>query len=401
MGERGCLVETTGCPHIDFSSDEARIGLNQMVSKLRSDNPVAWTDAHDGYWVLTRYKDIVRVFQDWETFTSTEGAVVPRIQTPLRALPMESDPPEQRAYRQSLNPHLAPAAVALLEPSVRAIVVGLIDEFISDGRCDLVEQLAQHVSSRVLFRLLLHADEADIAMCHQWVKYFAYEPTSERAAEAALELMQFCYKLVSQRREGSPRGDILDSILGTEVNGEQIDDVQALGIVALLIFGGFDTTASLIASSVLHLAQLPDLQASLRDDPTRIRGCLDEFFRLDPPVIGLARRATRDVEIDGHQLRNGDAVYLSVFSANRDPAEFDKPDELIPGRTPNRHLAFSAGVHRCVGSNLGKLMLRVTLEEVLARCNNIRLDGPIDYYQGAARGLRQLPVAFTPTWTES
>jgi cytochrome P450 len=313
---------------------------------------------------------------------------------------MESDPPEQRAYRQSLNPHLSPAAVGRLEPSIRAIVVELLDGFLSDGECDLVGQLGQVVPSTVLFRLILNADEADMAKCHEAVKFFAFNPTDERAASAALELMQFCHRLVTERRGGPPRGDILDAILHTEVNGEPIDDMQALGVVALLIFGGFDTTANLIASSVLHLIELPNLQASLREDPARIRDCLDEFIRLDPPVIGLARRATKDVEIDGHQMRKGEAVYLSVYGANRDPAEFVDPDDLIPGRTPNRHLAFSAGVHRCVGSHLGKLMLRVTLEEVLARCDNIRLNGPVDYYQAAARGLRQLPIAFTPVSSE-
>jgi cytochrome P450 len=387
-------VQTTGCPHIDFTSDDAREHLHEMVAELRATCPVTWTDAHDGYWVLTRYADVLRVFQDWEGFTSTEGVVIPRINTPLRALPMECDPPEHRDYRQALNPHLSPAGIAHLEDGIRQIVVELIDAFIADGRCDLVGQFAQHVSSTVLFRLILGAAEEDMARCHESVKYFAFDPTSEQAARAALELMQFCYRLVTERRQAPRRGDILDSILAAPINGKPIDDMQAVGVVALLIFGGFDTTANAIGTAVLHLIEQPAVLAQLRADPALIASTLDEFLRLDPPVIGLARRATRDVEIDGHVIEKGQAVYLSLVGANRDPDEFADPETLVPGRSPNRHVTFSAGVHRCAGSHLGRLMLRVALEELLGRLDDIALAGPVEYYQAAARGLRRLEITF-------
>jgi cytochrome P450 len=310
---------------------------------------------------------------------------------------MEVDPPDQVAYRHALNPHLTAVAVAGFEAGIREICTERIDGFIGSGHCELVADFAQHIPSHVVFRHLLGAAEEDIAKCHAWVAAWAYDPASNEAIEAGLELMQWCYRLMTARKDGGPRGDILDAIVAAEVNGRPVDDMEAIGMIALLIFGGFDTTANGIANAMAYIARHPDLQSRLRADPGLLHTAVDEFLRHDPPVIGLARRARQDTELGGCPISAGDAVYFSLASANRDPSEFDDPDTIHPDRERNRHLAFSAGVHRCAGAHLGRLMLRVALEELLGRLDDIRLDGPVPMVQGTARGPHSLPLAFRPS----
>jgi cytochrome P450 len=356
---------------------------------------VVYSDAHGGYWVVTRYKDVSSVLCDYENFTSTDGVTVPRAEVPLRALPMESDLPIQHEYRKLINPFLSPAKSAALEPQVRQIVREYIDRFLDQGRCDALSDLAQHVSSTVLFRLLFQVDETDMASLHKWVAAFAYEPASPKAMEGALGLISWCYALIGERRE-NPRGGIVQAIIEGTVEGRAITDEEALGILSLLIFGGFDTTTNAIASSLIHLARNPMLQKQLREHPEDLKLAVEEFLRFDPPVIGLARRAINDVELSGQLIRAGDAVYFSLAGANHDPDQFPAPNDLRIDRWPNKHLTFGGGVHRCVGSHLARVMLRVTLEEVLTSMHDIRLVGDVQYYQAVARGPKALHITFTP-----
>ena len=382
-----------GCPHIDFTSDFMRDHLYEETARIRAESPVVWSEAHGGYWVLTRYADVHRVLQDPETFTSTQGVTVPYLEAPMKAVPFEADPPEHRDYRKSMNPYLTPEAARRMEDDTRRIVDGLIDTFIDRGRCDLAREFAEHVSTTILFRNLLGADESEMEACHEAVMKYAYEPTSSGGIEGALYLMQFCYQL-AQAHKGQPGDMIVDSIVRCEVQGRPADDLEMVGMLAILIFGGVETTANATTAAIKVLSDRPELQRELREHPERIARALDEFLRFDPPLVGLARRATRDVEIDGHLIKKGDAVYYSIAAANRDPAEFPNPDEFDPWRNPNRHLAFSAGIHRCAGSNLARMMLKVSLEQLLARLDDITIDGEIEYIQAASRSLRTCPIRF-------
>ena len=393
-------IEQRTCPHIDFTSDETRDDLYGVIGRLQQACPVVRTEAHGGYWVLTDYQDVSAVLCDYENFTSTDGVTVPRVEVPLRALPMESDVPIQQQYRKLLNPFLSPARSAALEPRVREIVREYIDRFIDDGRCNAVAALAQQVPSTVLFRLMFEADESDMESLHEWVAAFAYEPTSPKAMEGALGLISWCYALIEERRD-NPRGGIVQGVVDGQVDGRPVDDEEALGILSLLIFGGFDTTANAIASSIVHLARNPQLQAELRGHPDRIKVAMEEFLRFDPPVIGLARRAKNDVEVGGQLIPAGEAVYFSLAGANHDPHKFPQPNDLEPERWPNKHLTFGAGVHRCVGSHLARVMLQVALEEILTSMHDIELAGPVEYYQATARGPKALNITFTPHRRES
>lgn len=392
--------EKSMCPYIDFTSDETRDDLYGVIGELQAQCPVVRTEAHGGYWVVTRHKDVSAILCDYENFTSTEGVTVPRATTPLRALPMESDVPIQQQYRKLLNPFLSPAKSAALEPRIREVVREFIDAFLTRGHCDAVAELAQKVPSTVVFRLLFEADESEIESLHEWVTSFAYEPTSPKAMEGALGLISWCYGLMGERK-ANPRGGLIQAVIDGEVDGRPITEEESLGILSLLIFGGFDTTANAIASSLVHLARNPQLQVELREHPDRLKKAMEEFLRYDPPVIGLARRAIKDVVVGGQTIPAGDAVYFSLAGANHDDAQFERPNDLELDRWPNKHLAFGAGVHRCVGSHLARVMLQITLEEILASMHDIALNGEVQYYQAAARGPKALDITFTPHRQES
>jgi cytochrome P450 len=388
-------VEEQVCPHIDFTSDETRDDLFGVIGRLQEQCPVVRTDAHGGYWVVTRHEDVSAILCDNESFTSTEGVTVPRADAPLRSLPMESDVPIQQHYRKLLNPFLSPAKSAALEPAIRVIVREFIDRFLDSGRCNAVAQLGQQVPSTVLLRLLFEADEAEVEQLHEWVAAFAYEPTSPRAIDGVVGLAGWCYRLMAERK-ADPRGGIVQAVIDGVVDGRPVTEDEALGMLLLLLVGGFDTTANAIASSLVHLANNPDLQVELREDPQRLKTAVEEFLRFDPPVIGLARRAKSDVELGGRLIPAGEAVYFSLAGANHDDHQFDAPNDLRVDRWPNKHLTFGAGVHRCVGSHLARVMLQVTLQEILSSMHDIAIDGPIEYYQAAARGPRALEITFTP-----
>jgi cytochrome P450 len=387
-------IEEQMCPHIDFTSDEARDDLYSVIGRLQERCPVVRTDAHNGYWVVTRYKDVSTILCDYENFTSTEGVTVPRAEGAPRSLPMESDLPIHQHYRKLINPFLSPAKTAALEPRIRAIVREFIGRFLDNGRCNAVAELGQQVPSTVLLRLLFEADEADIGALHECVAAFAYEPTSPKAVEGAMGLVKWCRTLMGERK-ADPRGGIVQAVVDGVVDGRPLTEEETLAILMLLIVGGFDTTANAIASSLVHLAKNPELQVELRENPERLKNAMEEFLRYDPPVIGLARRAKNDVELGGQVIPGGDAVYFSIAGANHDDHHFDAPNALNVDRWPNKHLTFGAGIHRCVGSHLARVMLQVTLEEILSSMHDIKLDGEVEYYQAAARGPRALNITFT------
>jgi cytochrome P450 len=206
-------------------------------------------------------------------------------------------------------------------------------------------------------------------------------------------------ELIDLRRASPRRSDVIDALLHGTVDGRPLTADEVSGAVRLLILGGFFTTNDAIGSAMMFLIERPDVQDRLRRDPSLIPKVFDETLRLEPPVVSLFRVCTRDVELGGRQLRKGDAVLIHFGGANRDPEEFDDPGELQFGRSPNRHLSFGGGPHRCIGSNVARLNLRIVFEEILSRLRNVRItegDKPRYAPPSFARGPEYLPISFTP-----
>ncbi len=382
----------------------------EVVDHLRATCPVAHSDASTesggagrGMWVVTRYDDVLEVAQEWRTFSS-DYRLLMEAETFSAGVgdtpPISTDPPLQRDFRRLMNPFLSPQAVAGYEPKVRGIVTELIDDFIEDGHCDLAGQLAYLVPARMLYRAVFGIEDEDqLQRTLQYNKKMVESADPVERGQAAVAWMNWVDELIERRRTSPRRVDVIDALLHGSVDGRPLTGEEVSGAVRLLILGGFFTTNDAIGSAMMMLIERPDLQERLRRDPGLIPKIFDETLRLEPPVVSLFRVCTRDVELGGRQLKKGDAVLIHFGGANRDPDEFDGPAELQFGRSPNRHLSFGGGPHRCIGSNVARLNLRIVFEEVLSRLRDIRItEGDRPHYAppSFARGPEYLPISFTP-----
>jgi cytochrome P450 len=381
-----------------------------VVQHMRATCPVAHSDARTesggagrGMWVLTRYDDVMKVLQDWQTFSSDYEKLA-EAETYSAGVgdtpPISTDPPRQRDFRRLLNPFLSPQALAVFEPQVRQIVTELIDDFIEDGHCDLAGQFAYLLPPRMLYRVLFGIlDEERLQRTLAYNKKMTEADDPLERGQAAMAWMNWVDELIDERRASPSRSDVIDALLHGSVEGRPLTREEVSGAVRLLILGGFFTTNDAIGSAMMSLIDNPDLQENLRRDPTLIPKVFDETLRLEPPVVSLFRVCTRDVELRGRQLKKGDAVLVHFGAANRDPEEFDQPDSLCFGRTPNRHLSFGGGPHRCIGSNVARLNLRIVFEEILSRLHDIRItegESPRFAPPNFSRGPEYLPISFAP-----
>ncbi len=392
------LATPEWCAHHFNHLDPALGGeLHGALDILRADHPVTWSDAWGGFWVVTRYADVLRVAQDWETFSSARGVTVPYGPSPYPAIPEMIDPPEHRIFKRLINAYLTPAVVAGWEEATRAIVRRLLDGFAAEGRCEFMEDFARPLPGLTFFELVMHAPPDELAEINR-LSTAASIPTAKGAREARAAMLDWISEFVQRRQGEPPQSDVVDAVLGADIDGRPITHEEIVGVIQLLLFGGLDTTAGALGMMMLRFCEDPEIPARLRDHPALIPEAAEELLRLDAPFLFIARTATREVSLGGRTIAEGDKVLISWASANRDDAEFACPHAFDPDREANRHLAFGAGPHRCAGSNLARLNIRLALEEVLARLHDIRLAEGADpaYHSGFSRTPVAVPIEFTP-----
>jgi cytochrome P450 len=342
-------------------------GIRYLVDQC----PMTWSDQFGGFWVVSSYEGVVQGYQDWRRFSSAPERSLPSLRDsqPLRR-PIDLDPPLQRRYRQLLNPYLTPSRLAPFEPWIRNLVTGLIDDFIADGHCDLAARFARAIPGRMLFRLLLGIDDDDVPMVQAWLSNVIFNPTGPDTPAEERKCTDWIQSVVQTRRRGPRQDDIIDALLHADIDGERLTDDEVMATMYVLIQGGFGTTADAIGNSALRLAEDRDLQHRLRQAPELIPAAIEEFLRVDSPVSAQARICVHDTTFEGEDVKEGERLFMFLSAANRDPSEFSEPDELDVDREPNRHLAFGVGPHRCIGSNVARLNLRIALEELLSRTSD-------------------------------
>jgi cytochrome P450 len=383
--------------HFDHLSVELAQDLPAVMARLRARCPVARSDQHGGFLVAASYADALNVAQDWATFSSAHGLSVAKSPTVVRNLPVEADPPEQRVYKRLISPYLTPKAVAAWEGPTRALVTRLIDAFIGDGQCEFMDAFARPLPSLAFFQLAINAPAEDV----EKVAYLASKsstPNDPAARECWLGLYEWITGFIERRRSQPPLGDVIDGVLSARIDGRPLTEDEIIGTVQLLILGGLETTASALGLMLVRFSAQPEIPALLRERPDRIPDAIGELLRLDPSFVSVARTAVRDAELGGHPVRTGDKVLIHWASANRDAAEFADPDVFDLDRERNRHLSFGVGPHRCAGSNLARMNLRIALEELLGRLGDIRLapGAEVRYHAGLTRSPRRVPITFTP-----
>ncbi len=383
--------------HFDPNSAELAPRLYDTLALMRDRSPVARSDVYDGFWVVTKYEDVLNVAQDWETFSSAHGLTVPTAPIVTRSLPVEVDPPVQRVYKKLITPYFTPKAVAVFEDKTRALVNRLIDNFIETGSCEFMDDFARAFPSRMFFEGVISAPPEDIDRV-AYMSSRASLPTAPDAAECWAGLSAWVRNFIESRRLSPQQADVVDHVIAGTVDGRPITDDEIIGTIQLIILGGLETTASALGQWFYRFCHQPEIPAQLREHPELIPDAIEELLRIDSPFISIVRTAVRDGKIGDQEVRSGDKVQLYWASANRDSAEFTEPDEFNLSREHNRHFAFGVGPHRCAGSNLARLNLRVGLEEALRRMHDIRLqDGAdIHWHSTTTRSPLSLPITFTP-----
>jgi len=365
---------------------------------LRQRCPIAHTGRFGGGWLPTRYEDVAAVAYDTEHFSS-RAIIMSNFRPPADLAPIggsppiSSDPPFHHDARKLLLPAFTKTAVGRQEAATRAFCHSLIDAFDGASVVDAARDYAQHIPMRVIADMLGFPPQ-DGPQFRQFV-----ENTLEGVnlpPEQRIERMTVLFDyLLAQVHDhlATPRDDLTSYLVNAELYGRKLEPSHVVGTMALLLIAGIDTTWSAIGASLWHLARTPGDRERLAADPALLPTAMEEFLRAYAPVT-MARLVREDMHWRGADMKADDWILLSFPAANRDTAQFDRAGEVIIDREVNRHAAFGLGIHRCVGSHLARMELRVALETWLERIPDFSLADPdgVSWAAGQIRGPRALPL---------
>lgn len=367
---------------------------------LRAGCPVAHTGRYGGTWLPVTHELVSEVAYDHDRFSSRAVIVTqarPGPDDPPAPIglapPITCDPPFHAIVRKMLIPAFAPAAIAALEPFTRSLCRELLDRTTGMTRFDASAEYAQHIPTRVILAML-GLPQSDADLFRDYIRHAIEEVdrSVEDRAEMFGELDDYMEAQIASHME-SPQDDLISFLCDAEIGGRKLTVRHIRGTMVLLMIAGIDTTWSAVGASLWHLAQHPDDVARLIASPKLMDTATEELLRAYAPVT-MARLVVKDCEFHGNELKEGDWMLLPFPAANRDPAVFEDADQVVLDRTVNRHAAFGLGRHRCLGSSLARMELRVALEEWLARYPSFSLDDPgaVVWSGGQIRGPRQLPI---------
>jgi len=378
---------------------------HELFARMRKEAPIRWNTLPDGtgFWSVTRHADVSAVSRDTETFSSYKAGVFlnPDLVNPLemnRQLLLFKDPPEHTKYRLILQKAFTPNTVRALEDHVRARVTREIDKLVERGSADLVKELAIPVPLGVLVDLM-GLPEEDIPKLHTWTDEIEESTrTGVPASETFIQLAGYLHEQIARQAAEGVEDTLVMRLRAAEVDGEKLDDTEILVFFGLLVFAGNDTTRNTTASGLLALLEHPEQLAALREDPEKVPNAVEEILRYTSVVNYFVRTATKDTELGGQAIAEGDKVMMWYTSASRDEEVFEDPQRFDIEREKPEHKAFGGGGrHFCLGAGLARLELKVIFEEVTRRLADVRLDGEPQWLPSSwANMVTSLPVAFTP-----
>jgi cytochrome P450 len=377
----------------------------QLWAELRGRCPMAHSTLYGGTWLPLTYEYVREIAYDTRNFTSegviasTDRPVVPR---PAGAAPpITSDPPFHADARRLLLPAFSPKRAALMEPEIRALCRERLDRLgsVVPGRTviEAATDYALHIPMGVIVRMI-GVPSADEALFVSFLRTIieGANASPEVLSAARDRLDAYLDEQIADHR-ARPRDDLITYLIDARFRGEPLDPQHIRGTIALLLLAGIDTTWSVIGASLWHLASHPADLRRLREEPALMDTAVEELLRAYAPVT-MARLVVSDHDFHGHALKKDEWVLLPFPAANRDPAAFESPDEVRLDREENRHATFGLGIHRCIGSNLARLELRIALEEFIARFPAFTLDDPdsVQWSAGQIRGPRRLALRILP-----
>ena len=375
-----------------------------IFKDLRENDPVYWNPQDDGtgFWVVTRYDDIVATSSDYDSYLSGHGVFIDESVGGSELMMVNMDPPKHSGLRSLVNSGFTPKMIRRMEPHVREIAATIIDSIGKKGECDFVVDVAAELPLQVIAELIGIPQE-DRHQIYQWSNQMIavgdpeYSPTMDTATKAAAGMFEYSSKLTADRRE-NPKDDLLTVLLEADVDGEHLEDMELNMFFLLLAVAGNETTRNLIAGGMLTFFENPDQWQRLKDDPGIMPTAVEELLRWISPIMYFRRTASKDTEIHGQKIKEGDKVTLWYGSANRDPDAFENADSFDVGRDPNAHVALGAGgPHFCLGASLARLEIRIMFEEIAKRLPDIKLAGEVSLLHSFfVNGFKHIPVEFTP-----
>ncbi len=367
---------------------------------LRQRCPVAHTERFGGGWFPATHEGVSAVAKDTVNFTSRMPIIVngrpgeEALPSPIGVTPpISSDPPFHAIARRIMLPPLAPGPVNKMEPQVRALCRRLLDGLGDDAVVNGGLDYAQHIPAAVIQQLLgFPPEDEEVFSEIIHVVMEGVDQEVEERFEAFVPIEEYFVKQIEDHRE-HPRDDFTSYLLNAEIGGNKLQDEHIFGTMVLTLIAGIDTTWSAIGASLWHLATHPEDLARLVNEPDLMPVAVEEFLRFYAPV-SMARLVKHDMEYLGCPMKEYDWILLGFPAANRDPAVFEDADRFIIDRAENRHVAFGLGIHRCAGSNLARMELRVAIEEFIKRYPRFELAdaGAVTWAPGQVRGPRNLPV---------
>ena len=369
---------------------------------MREHAPVYW-DPQAEIWGIARHRDVLGISKNPAAFCSSGGS---RPDSPPIPSMINLDDPLHRLRRALVNSGFTPRRVADHEPMIRRTCVELIDRVAPQGRCDFVRDIAAPLPMRVIGELLgIETEDHDMLL--RWsdellagTSTSARPETAERAARAFMEYTEYNRKVVADRRVRPPGPDLMSVLVHAEIDGEKLGDDELLQEGLLILVGGDETTRHVISGGMEALLRRPEQLRELAADPARIPTAVEEMLRWVSPIQNMSRTATRETEIDGQKIREGEQVLLLYASANRDAAVFEDPFSFDAARSPNDHVAFGGyGAHFCLGASLARLELRVMFEELLRRIPDLELESDAALPLRPSNfivGIEEMPVVFGP-----
>lgn len=376
----------------DLGDPELNARWDEVVAHLHEERcPVARSEVGEGYWIVNRYEDVVRCAKEWATFSAADGFMVNRPEGLPYFAPGECDPPLHDKLRAALGPYFRPKVVGRLEQSIHQHANALIDTFIADGATDIVSSFANPLPQVVFSVEVAGMDPADMPFL---LEVFSLSGPMEAREVNFSRGMAKIDEYLRQRSTEAPRGDIVDALLAFEHEGYRWMD--KVGTMCQLIIGGIGTTGFAFSGGLHYLATHPQDRRMLAEDHSKIPRAIDEFLRMFMGAPNMARRVKADVELSGTRMARGDRVLLSFGAASRDPTICERPNEIDLARTSNRHLAFGAGNHSCIGASLARLVLQIGYQVFLTRIPHFRVPDDFEpaYETGNTRHMIALPLRF-------
>ena len=368
-------------------------------AQLRAEAPVAW-NAERGFWAVSGHGDVVAISKDPATFCSSKGILLMDLGRELPEIPgalLYVDPPDHQRYRRLVQPAFTPSRMRAIGALVRSRTAALLDDFPIGEAVDVVPDLAVRLPLYVIADLL-GVPVGDWPLFSRWSELLIAAATAEddETIQAGIEMAEYFMAVIADKQQ-HPADDLVSVLAVAEVDGEQLNEGELMMFCGQLLVAGNETTRDLISGGLVALADHPDQWRRLVDEPALVPSAVEELLRWTTPVTSFMRTATRDTEVGGQTVAEGEALLLLYASANRDEAVFgSSAGTLDVARQPNHHVAFGFGEHFCLGAALARLEGRVLLEELLARFATIERAGEVERLaSGVVAGMITAPLRFT------